>query len=151
MKPSSDEDILFSETTSLIGAMLAILFSVLGSVGNLFTIVALVISKLRGHPTTLCVISLAASDLVFSSFNLPLLAQRFLHRGCHFMCLDQQLCQYFPLSFFGNIGVSLYMMVLISLQRLHGVFYGHLLPDVFSSRNVMIMIAVVWIISFGSM
>ena len=151
MKASADEEILFSETTSLIGALCAVVFSLLGTLGNLFTILALIISKLRCHPTTLCVISLAASDLVFSSFNLPLLAHRFLHRGCKLMCLEQQLCHYFPLSFFGNIGVSLYMMVLIALQRLHGVFYGHLLPDVFSSRNVMIMITVIWIISFGSM
>lgn len=39
------------------------------------------------------VLSLAASDLVFSLFNLPILAHRFLHPGCEYMCLDYHVCQ----------------------------------------------------------
>ena len=152
-RPTSDEgtQLLFSEATSVIGALCAIVFSTLGILGNLFTIIALVISDLRGHPTTFCVISLAFSDLLFSSFVLPLMAHRFLNRGCEFMCLDIQLCHYYPFFLFGNIGVSLYIMVLIALQRLYGVFYGHLLPHVFNKRNVVMMLIVIWLISFGSM
>ena len=78
-------------------------------------------------------------------------AHRFLHRGCEFMCLDYHLCQYFPFFLFGNIGVSLYIMVLIALQRLFGVFYGHLLDKYFNSISVLWMICAVWIFSFSSM
>ena len=45
--------------------------------GNLLTVVALLrCQKLRAHATTAFVISLAASDLLFSAINLPLTASR---------------------------------------------------------------------------
>ena len=49
--------------------------------GNLLTVVALLrCPKLRAHATTLFVISLAASDLLFCAVNLPLTAARYIHR-----------------------------------------------------------------------
>ena len=49
--------------------------------GNLLTVVALLqCPKLRSHATTLFVISLAASDLLFCAVNLPLTAARYIHR-----------------------------------------------------------------------
>ena len=152
-RPSFDEgtQLAFSETTSAIGAVSALIFCVLGTLLNLFTIVALYLSKLRDNPTTLCVISLAISDLLFSVCNLPILTHRFIHRGCEFMCLDYHFCEIFPFTFFGNIGVSLYIMVLLAIMRVFGVFNGHLLNKVFSRTNVKIMIVGVWILAFGFM
>ena len=148
---SEETELLFSQTTSVIGALCAIVFSIVGTVGNIFTIVALWNSKLRGHPTTLFIISLALSDLIFSSFNLPLQAHRFLHRGCVFMCLNDDLCQYYPFFLFGNIGVSVQIMMLIALQRVFGVFYGHSLEIYFNRVTVSLMILLSWICSFGSL
>jgi len=153
-RPDSDEGsrILFGETSSAIGAIAAIALCVFGTLFNLYTIIALYLSKLRRHPTTLCVISLAISDLIFSAFNLPVMAHRFLHRGCEFMCLDYHICQMFPFTFFGNIGVSLYIMVLIAVMRVFGVFKGsQLLNTVFSYVNVVFMIIGIWVFSFGFM
>ena len=94
-RPSYEDGtaILFSEATSLIGAVCAILFAIVGTVGNVLTILALTRSALRTHPTTMCLVSLAISDLIFSAYNLPLLAHRFLHRGCEFMCMDWHWCK----------------------------------------------------------
>ena len=48
--------------------------------GNLLTVVALLrCPKLRSHATTMFVISLAMSDLLFSTINLPLTASRYIH------------------------------------------------------------------------
>ena len=45
--------------------------------GNLLTVVALLkCQKLRSHATTMFVISLAVSDLLFCTINLPLTASR---------------------------------------------------------------------------
>lgn len=150
-RPDSDTgtQLLFSETTSIIGAVSAILCSFLGTFSNLFTIIVLGSSSLRSHPTTFFVLSLAASDLMFSLFNLPILAHRFLHPGCEFMCLDYHICQYFPFFLFGNIGTSLYIMVLIALQRVFGVYFGHLLDKVFSRVNVLLMTISIWILCFS--
>ena len=95
-RPSYEDGtaILFSEATSIIGAVCAVIFSILGTVGNMFTILALTRSPLRSHPTTMCLISLAISDLIFSTYNLPLTAHKFFNRGCEFMCLDWHMCKY---------------------------------------------------------
>ena len=95
VRPSYEDGttILFSEATSIIGAVCAVIFSILGTVGNMFTILALIRSTLRTHPTTMCLISLAISDLIFSVYNLPLMAHKFFHRGCEFMCLDWHMCK----------------------------------------------------------
>ena len=152
-RPSSDEGtrLLFSEATSAAGAVAAIVICVLGSLSNVVTILALVLSSLRSHPTTLFVLSLAISDLIYSVYNMPLMAHRFLHRGCEYMCLDYHMCQYFPFFMFGNIGVSIWIMVLIALQRVFGVFRGHLLERVFSRRRVVLMILAVWLLVFGGL
>ena len=78
-----------------------------------------------------------------------MILQRFLNRGCEFMCLDYHLCHYFPFILFVNIGVSLYIMVLIALQRFFGVFYSHI--NFFNRTNMIWMIIVVWIFSFASL
>ena len=53
--------------------------NVIMSPGNLLTVVALLrCQKLRSHATTAFVISLAASDLLFSAINLPLTASRYV-------------------------------------------------------------------------
>ena len=140
-----------SETTSIIGAIFAIIFCIIGTIGNIFTIAALWNSKLRTHPTTLFILSLAASDLLVSAFDLPVQAHRYLNRGCVFMCLDPILCHYYPLFFFGNVGVSVLIMMLIAIQRLFGVFYGHLLDIYFNRRTVSLMIFLSWIFAFGSL
>ena len=65
-------------TPSLIvfAAIIAITFSIVGIVGNLFTIVALLrCTKLRSKATTKFVISLAICDLLFCLIILPIVAK----------------------------------------------------------------------------
>lgn len=60
--------------------------------GNLLTVVALLrCPKLRSHATTLFVISLAISDLLFAAINLPLTASRYIHEEWR---LSMTLCRY---------------------------------------------------------
>ncbi|XP_023343199.1 protein trapped in endoderm-1 [Eurytemora carolleeae] len=153
-RPSYEDGtaILFSELESRVTGVVACICSVLGVVGNLVTIGALLNSKkLRSHPTTLFLISLALSDLIFGGYNLPLTAHRFFHRGCEFMCLDYHVCRYFPFFFYGNLGVSIYIMSIIAIYRVFGVFNGHVLNTVFNTRTVPLMILGVWILVFGTL
>jgi len=57
------------------------LISIAGTILNLTTILSLLNHKLvRQQPTTPFIISLATSDLIFSSATLPILATRFRER-----------------------------------------------------------------------
>ena len=83
--------------------------------GNLLTMVALLRSrKLRQHATTAFVLSLAAADLIFCAFNLPLTASRYIHQAWIF---GDTLCRLFPFFFYGNVAASVLSMVLITVNR----------------------------------
>lgn len=83
--------------------------------GNLITVIALLrCSKLRHHATTAFVISLAMSDLLFCSINLPLTASRYINQA---WVLGSELCKLFPFFFYGNVAVSLLSMVAITVNR----------------------------------
>ena len=59
--------------------------------GNMLTVVALLrCPKLRLHATTMFVISLAFSDLLFSAVNLPITAVRYVKQTWPF---DDTLCR----------------------------------------------------------
>ena len=152
-------------------------------------------SRLRSHPTSLCLVALAASDLVFCVYNLPLTAYQVTPHLCiknswkrffsqyfslyellkkiislsiflwrklflsvfsswlwlflsglaalyvclyiyyknileyDFICLN---FSYIPFFYYGNIGVSLFIMTLIAVHRVLGVFYGHIINKYFT-------------------
>lgn len=79
------------------------------------TVIALLrYTRLRQHATTVFVINLSISDLIFSTINLPLTASRYLKEA---WVLGETLCQIFPLFFYGNVAVSLLSMVAITINR----------------------------------
>ncbi|XP_023333494.1 protein trapped in endoderm-1 [Eurytemora carolleeae] len=137
----------FSRPVTVLAAVAACIFTVVGVVGNLFTVVALIkCAKLRTHATTTFVISLAASDLLFSSINLPLTACRYIHEE---WLLGDTLCRLYPVLFYGNVGVSLMNMVAITLNRYVLISCPGTYPKIYSRMNILLMVAGVWIFSFG--
>ena len=74
----SDPDFVFGIPETLAAGSSATLLGILGLLSNLITICALLLhAPIRNHVTTPFVISLAFSDLLFSSTILPLLAIKF--------------------------------------------------------------------------
>lgn len=71
-------DYVFGHAEGLLASIFAGLFSVAGIVLNMGTISALLnFQRTRNHVTTLFIVSLALSDLIFSMFTLPTLGIRF--------------------------------------------------------------------------
>ena len=109
---SSDADInglALTESATLATGILACLLSSLGISGNLVTVISLVRDKkLRSQATSVFVISLAISDLLFCSINLPLTAVRYFQRA---WTLGPLLCRLYPFFFYGNYAASLISMV----------------------------------------
>ena len=98
-----------SVSATMAGGVLACILSALGIFGNLVTVVSLVRDrKLRAQVTSVFVISLAVSDLLFCSINLPLTAVRFFQRA---WTLGPLLCRLYPFFFYGNYAASLISMV----------------------------------------
>lgn len=73
--------IVFDDAAAIVAATCACVFSAVGVLGNLVTIVALALNpKLRSHATTAFVLSLCISDLLFCSVSLPLTAVRYINK-----------------------------------------------------------------------
>lgn len=112
---SSTAIILYPRSATVFAAICASIFTVVGIGGNLLTVVALLrCPKLRCHATTMFVISLAMSDLLFSTINLPLTASRYIHEDWK---LGVPMCRLFPFFFYGNVAASLFSMVAITINR----------------------------------
>ncbi|XP_045592255.1 protein trapped in endoderm-1 [Procambarus clarkii] len=139
----------YPRAATIFAAAASILFILVGILGNLVTIIALSRSvKLRVHATTAFVISLCASDLLFCSINLPLTASRYIHES---WVLGDTLCSIFPFFFYGNVAASLLNMVAITLNRYILIAHHGLYDRVYRHHYIYLMIAVVWLFSFGMM
>jgi len=147
LPPPSVNPIHFSRPATVFAAVAACIFTVVGVVGNLMTVVALMkCAKLRTHATTTFVISLAASDLLFSAINLPLTASRYVHEE---WLLGDTLCRLYPFFFYGNVGASLMNMVAITINIYILISCPGSYSKIYSRFNIMLMVAGVWIFSFG--
>ncbi|GFG30616.1 hypothetical protein Cfor_05178, partial [Coptotermes formosanus] len=116
---------------------------------NLITVIALLrCSKLRHHATTAFVISLAMSDLLFCSINLPLTASRFINQA---WVLGPELCKLFPFFFYGNVAVSLLSMVAITVNRYILISCHGLYDKLYTPRYICVMLVFAWVFSFSMM
>ena len=66
------------------------------------------------NTTAIFIINLSVSDLLFCCFNLPLAASKFLTR--HWIW-GPELCQLYPLIRYGLLGVSIFNILAITINR----------------------------------
>lgn len=131
----------YSEDLLQFASMSCLVFMCIGVPGNLLTIMALlrckqvctpvekggaalcprileaavVLSKFQRHqPTTIFVMNLSLSDLLFGLFNLPLASSTFLRRTWTY---GDFLCRLYPLFRYGLLAVSLFTVSLITINR----------------------------------
>jgi len=139
----------YSRSATIFAAVAASIFTFVGITGNLLTVVALLrCQKLRSHATTMFVISLAVSDLLFCSINLPLTASRYVHEEWR---LGSEMCRLFPFFFYGNVAASLMNMVAITINRYILISCHANYSRIYSGVNIGLMIGFVWFFSFGMM
>ncbi|GAB1863173.1 Gustatory receptor trehalose 1 [Camponotus japonicus] len=136
----------FARSVTIFAAVCAIIFSIIGVLGNLVTVIALLkYSRLRRHATTAFVICLSISDLIFSAVNLPLTASRYLNEA---WVLGETLCKIFPLFFYGNVAVSLLSMVAITINRYVLISQSDIYNQLYTSRGITLMLIAIWTLSF---
>ncbi|KAF7396503.1 protein trapped in endoderm-1 [Vespula maculifrons] len=137
----------YSRSATIAAAICAIIFSIVGILGNLVTVIALLkYTRLRRHATTAFVISLSVSDLIFSAVNLPLTASRYLNEA---WVLGDTLCQIFPLFFYGNVAVSLLSMVAITINRYVLISRSDIYAVIYTTRGIVLMLIAIWTLSFS--
>lgn len=104
-----------SDTLNVTLKVVGVVYSVVGSAGNLSTIVALGRSRqLRRNAMTTLVVFLAVADLVFCSFSLPVNTSRYFFLQWPF---GRRFCRVFPFIFYGNLAISILMVLMITFNR----------------------------------
>ncbi|XP_034831352.1 protein trapped in endoderm-1 isoform X1 [Maniola hyperantus] len=146
---NSTLDTIYPREATILAAACACIFSIVGVLGNFITTVALLMHpKLRGHVTTMFVLSLCVSDLLFCSINLPLTASRYIQQQ---WILGPRLCQMFAFVFYGNEAVSLLSMVAITINRYTLIAYYDMYSQIYTTTKIWIQLLLIWFVSFGLM
>lgn len=138
--------IKYPREATIFAACCAIIFCVIGVIGNFVTVLALITCpKLRAHATTAFVLSLCISDLIFCALNLPLTAARYIYEA---WILGDALCKLFPVLFYGNVAVSVLNMVAITLNRYVLISCHQYYNQLYSKVSILIQLLSIWGVAF---
>ncbi|KAM3957795.1 uncharacterized protein ACR2FA_008522 [Aphomia sociella] len=125
-----------------------VLFMLVGIPGNIITIVALARCKKVRNATALFIINLSISDLLFCCFNLPLAGSTFWTES---WIHGRTLCRLFPMVRYALVAVSLFTILAITINRYIMISHPLLYPRLYTKMNLILMMAVIWIFSFGAL
>ncbi|KAI4487584.1 hypothetical protein M0804_005733 [Polistes exclamans] len=123
-----------------------ILFMLIGIPGNLITVAALFRTKKLKNATTIFIMNLSFSDLMFCCFNLPLATSTFWHR---YWLHGTLLCRLFPLLRYGLVAVSLFTVLTIAINRYVMIGHPRLYPKLYKTKYLIPMILATWIFGFS--
>ncbi|KAF7997994.1 hypothetical protein HCN44_009392 [Aphidius gifuensis] len=121
-------------------------FSILGTIGNILTIIAFGSSnKIQKNATKKFIINLAISDLILSAISLPILSGQLLFDNWLF---DKTLCRVSTVILYGNLNVTLLSMTAIAITRYFMVLKPTVYPRYFTDKNVSTTMILIWIFSY---
>ncbi|XP_017782985.1 PREDICTED: G-protein coupled receptor moody-like isoform X2 [Nicrophorus vespilloides] len=136
----------YSKPMLTAAGVITLIIMVIGVIGNLLTVVALVRhSKIRTVAAAF-IASLCISDLLFCFLVLPFAASQFFHgTWIH----GDILCTLVPMMRYGSVGVSLLSVATISINRYILIAFPGLYPRIYTKLKVAIYIGIIWIFSYG--
>ncbi|XP_044014186.1 protein trapped in endoderm-1-like [Aphidius gifuensis] len=141
-----DNEKSYPQYIAIIAASFAILFCIIGTLGNGLTVIAFAkYKKLRRQPTTIFIINLTISDLMLSTICMPSLAIDFLTSDV----IDGILCKISPMLFYGNFSVSLFSLMAIAINRYILIVKPAIHNKIYTTKNIIIMLASIWIFSYS--
>ncbi|XP_030037329.2 G-protein coupled receptor moody isoform X3 [Manduca sexta] len=136
----------FSPGLLTFAAVVTGIIMLVGLFGNLLTVVALLKCPKVRNVAAAFIISLCIADFLFCAIVLPFAISGFWTRTWSH---GGALCKLVPFLRYGNVGVSLLSIALITLNRYimiaHHSWYGR----VYRKHNIALMIVFSWMFSYG--
>ncbi|XP_037031398.1 G-protein coupled receptor moody isoform X2 [Bradysia coprophila] len=136
----------FARPLLTFAAVMTILIMIVGICGNLLTIVALCKCPKVRNVAAAFIISLCVADCVFCVIVLPFNAFRFI-RGT--WTHGELLCRIIPFIQYGNIGVSLLCIAMITINRYVMIAHHSSYAKIYKKHWIAAMILFCWIFSYG--
>ncbi|XP_041478667.1 alpha-2Db adrenergic receptor-like [Lytechinus variegatus] len=140
------EYILHDYAPRVILALLVLAIFLVGTLGNLFVIAAVIFSKRLQTTTNVFIVNLAVSDFLTALF-LPVHASTLLSKSSCY--IPDLLCKFVAAATLTTLGCSVVTLAAIAFHRFT-VLYGIMKPkpkfnDAFSTRNILIMVLFTWL------
>ena len=135
-----------------VALFVAIMFSTLsfvGTIANLCTIIALWRSKLRKQATTKLILSLAICDFLMCCLVFPPIAQQHTIENLQYPPIIHNICPYFRYLEYSLFSTSILHLMAITINRYILICHEEMYEQIYSSRNIPIMISGIWLFSFG--
>ncbi|XP_784760.1 5-hydroxytryptamine receptor 1A-alpha-like [Strongylocentrotus purpuratus] len=138
--------ILQDYATRIILALLLLVIFLIGILGNLFVVAAVILSKRLQNTTNVFVINLAVADFLTAMF-LPVHASTLLSKSSCY--IPELLCQFVAAASLTTLGCSVVTLAMVAFHRFT-VLYAVLKPEpkfdnAFSTRNIVIMVSFTWL------
>ncbi|XP_053674075.1 protein trapped in endoderm-1-like [Anopheles nili] len=151
----NEDGVFCSSEISIVAASSATFIAVLGTIGNVTTLLALgrnqPVRHRRRQPTTAFVLSLATADLLFCVAVMPLMGLRYGRRSWPF-AYDSLWCRLFPVVLYGTVATSVLSLVALTVNRyvliVHPSWYGSIYR---TAGMVPLQLVFCWAIPYGLM
>lgn len=141
-----DEINRFSRRILTFAAVMTILIMIVGICGNMLTIIALLKCPKVRNVAAAFIISLCVADCIFCAIVLPFSASRFIQgTWTH----GEFLCRLIPFLQYGNIGVSLLCIAMITINRYIMIAHHSMYAKIYKKLWIGVMIAFCWVFSYG--
>ncbi|XP_075976961.1 G-protein coupled receptor moody isoform X1 [Anticarsia gemmatalis] len=136
----------FSPGLLTFAAVVTGIIMLVGLFGNLLTVVALLKCPKVRNVAAAFIISLCIADFLFCAIVLPFAISGFWTRTWSH---GGVLCKLVPFLRYGNVGVSLLSIALITLNRYIMIAHHSWYSRVYRKHNIAIMIVFSWMFSYG--
>ncbi|KAL0281001.1 UNVERIFIED_CONTAM: hypothetical protein PYX00_002135 [Menopon gallinae] len=136
----------FSRGLLTFAAIMTVLIMITGIIGNLLTIVALLRCPRVRNVAAAFIISLCVADFIFCLLTLPFSSSRFIHGG---WIHGDVLCTMFPFMRYGNVGVSLLSIAMITINRYIMIAHYNVYSRIYRPCYIAVMICFCWCLSYG--
>lgn len=141
-----DEINRFSRPLLTFAAIITIIIMIVGIFGNLLTILALLKCPKVRNVAAAFIISLCIADCLFCAVVLPFSAFRFIQgTWTH----GDFLCKLIPFIQYGNIGVSLLCIAMITINRYIMIAHHNAYAKIYKQHWIGGMIAFCWLFAYG--
>ncbi|XP_058065836.1 protein trapped in endoderm-1-like [Anopheles bellator] len=155
----TEDGVFCSNEISIVAASSATFIAVLGTMGNVTTLLALgrhqPVRNRRRQPTTAFVLSLATADLLFCIAVMPLMALRYGRRQWPFLASaagESFWCRLFPVALYGTVATSVLSLVALTVNRYILIVHPSWYSAVYRRSGMLsLQLAICWAIPYGLM
>ncbi|KAM8800716.1 G-protein coupled receptor 84 [Rhynchonycteris naso] len=124
-----------------------VVVAVTGTVGNVLTLLALVIQPKLRTRFNLLIANLTVADLLYCTLLQPFSVDTYLH--LHWRT-GATFCRVFGLFLFASNSVSILTLCVIALGRYLLIAHPKLFPQVFSAKGIVLVLVGTWLVGVAS-